>query len=139
MDVMRARSTVPSLSAQLPARASFRNGGRDLFTVEGATQIWIDANHAVLLTMALHELATNACKYGALSNDVGRVRLQWNILQDRPFLRLHWSEIGGPAIEKQPSRVGFGSFLIERVLKVEGAGAQRLRTFSMPGPSVTQR
>ena len=104
--------------------APFRNGGRDRFAVEGARDIWLDANHAVLLTMALHELATNACKYGALSNDVGRVRLQWNVLQDRPFLRLHWSESGGPAIEKQPSRVGFGSFLIERVLKVEGAGAQ---------------
>jgi len=74
--------------------------------------------------MALHELATNACKYGALSNDVGTVRLEWNALQNSRRLRLHWSESGGPTIEKQPSRVGFGSFMIERVLKAEGADAQ---------------
>jgi PAS domain S-box-containing protein len=72
---------------------------------------------ALALAMALQELATNAVKYGALSNETGRVEIAWTI--DRggggPHLRLRWSEIGGPPV-KPPIRRGFGSRLIERSL-----------------------
>jgi PAS domain S-box-containing protein len=66
---------------------------------------------ALALAMGLHELATNAVKYGALSAETGTVRVQWIIAGQR--LRLTWSESGGPPVAP-PSRHGFGTQLIER-------------------------
>jgi two-component sensor histidine kinase len=70
---------------------------------------------AVVLSMIVHEIATNAAKYGALSNDSGRVTLEWEIIPDtpRPRLRLIWTEVGGPPVT-EPVQRGFGSRLIER-------------------------
>jgi two-component sensor histidine kinase len=70
---------------------------------------------AVVLSMIVHEIATNAAKYGALSNDTGTVRLDWEILAEtaRPKLRLIWTEAGGPPVTT-PVKPGFGSRLIER-------------------------
>jgi two-component sensor histidine kinase len=67
---------------------------------------------AVVLSMIVHEIATNAAKYGALSNDTGTVRLDWEILADNT-LRLVWAEAGGPHVVA-PVQRGFGSRLIER-------------------------
>ena len=70
---------------------------------------------AVVLAMILHEIATNAAKYGALSNDTGTVTLDWEILEesDGRKLRLIWTEAGGPHVTA-PVQRGFGSRLIER-------------------------
>ncbi|MCP3406574.1 sensor histidine kinase [Bradyrhizobium sp. CCGB01] len=70
---------------------------------------------AVVLSMIVHEIATNAAKYGALSNEAGRVTLEWEVIADtpKPRLRLIWSEIGGPPVTA-PVQRGFGSRLIER-------------------------
>jgi two-component sensor histidine kinase len=70
---------------------------------------------AVVLAMILHEIATNAAKYGALSNDTGTVALDWEILEesDGRKLRLIWTEAGGPPVTA-PVQRGFGSRLIER-------------------------
>jgi two-component sensor histidine kinase len=70
---------------------------------------------AVVLSMIVHEIATNAAKYGALSNDVGTIRLDWQILAEttKPKLRLIWAEAGGPHVTA-PVKRGFGSRLIER-------------------------
>jgi two-component sensor histidine kinase len=70
---------------------------------------------ALAVTLTLHELATNAAKYGALSNDRGRVEIAWRILRSRGGERftLVWSEHDGPRVEP-PVRKGFGSRLIER-------------------------
>ncbi|WP_329609843.1 PAS domain-containing protein [Paracoccus benzoatiresistens] len=82
----------------------------------------MEIRHAVssTLTLALHELATNAVKYGALSGDDGRVRVEWS-LQEEDFV-LTWDEIGGPPVTP-PTRTGFGSRMIEKVLSatVEGS------------------
>lgn len=64
---------------------------------------------AQTLALALHELATNATKYGALSSDKGRLRLSWNV--DDGHLILRWSETGGPAVT-EPKIHGFGSRII---------------------------
>jgi PAS domain S-box-containing protein len=102
------------------ALAPFREKAYERFVVEGPKDLWVSSNHASLLTIALHELATNATKYGALSNKVGQVRLAWELVpQDQTNrLRLRWTESGGPPV-KPPSRSGFGSFVINRVLKAE--------------------
>ena len=67
----------------------------------------------VTLTLALHELATNAAKYGALSNDEGIVEICWAV--DDGNLTLIWTERGGPPVEK-PAHTGFGTRLLERAV-----------------------
>jgi PAS domain S-box-containing protein len=71
---------------------------------------------ALSLALALHELATNAVKYGALANDKGRIAVGWKVTKDR--LALRWKEQGGPAV-KPPQRKGFGTRLMERGLDGE--------------------
>ncbi len=70
---------------------------------------------AVILSMIVHEITTNAAKYGALSNDTGKVRLDWEVITEHttPKLRLIWTEFGGPPVTA-PVQRGFGSRLIER-------------------------
>jgi two-component sensor histidine kinase len=70
---------------------------------------------AVVLSMIVHEIATNAAKYGALSNDTGTVAVDWEVIEQdaRPKLRLIWAEAGGPPVVA-PVQRGFGSRLIER-------------------------
>jgi two-component sensor histidine kinase len=73
--------------------------------------------------MALHELATNAVKYGALSTPQGQVRIAWTVIPAgvHPRLVLTWTESGGPPVSP-PTRRGFGSRLIERGLAAELSG-----------------
>ncbi|MCJ2125614.1 sensor histidine kinase [Methylobacterium sp. J-077] len=95
----------------------------DRFRSEGPT-VHLTSRVALAFAMALHELATNAVKYGALSMDDGSVLLTWNILDgvgsDR--LRFRWQESGGPLVVP-PTRTGFGSRMIERALAIEIGGA----------------
>ncbi|MFP5076631.1 PAS domain-containing protein [Rhizobium sp. YIM 134829] len=86
------------------------------------------ANGALAFALALHELATNASKYGALSCESGHVSLSWSITENGPEARrLHlvWQEIGGPKVSP-PSRRGFGSTMIERSLQAYFEGETRL-------------
>ncbi len=82
---------------------------------------------AVAVAMAAHELATNAAKYGALSDAAGWVEIAWGLNQPdgSPGMWLTWSEHGGPPVDV-PSRRGFGSRLIERGLAGELDGTARL-------------
>ncbi|MCW2392084.1 PAS domain S-box-containing protein [Sphingobium sp. B1D7B] len=72
------------------------------------------------LSMVLHELVTNALKYGALSTAEGQVALNWTLEDEQ--LHLEWVERGGPPVSP-PSRTGFGSMLIERSLRSEGGAS----------------
>ena len=92
--------------------------GRGQFSLAGA-DIIIGAKQALSLALAVHELATNAIKYGALTSDHGRVEISWaeSLEANTPTFRFQWQETGGPAVEK-PSKRGFGSQLIERVLDI---------------------
>jgi len=65
--------------------------------------------------LAVHELATNAAKYGALSNGVGTVRIAWNVDQPTAVLTFRWEESGGPPVAA-PARKGFGSAVLEQVM-----------------------
>jgi two-component sensor histidine kinase len=64
--------------------------------------------------LLLHELATNAAKYGALAGDEGIVSIEWNVVEDR--FSVTWTESGGPDIEAEPLHGGFGSALIKDVI-----------------------
>jgi two-component sensor histidine kinase/integral membrane sensor domain MASE1 len=93
------------------------------FTVEGPG-VRLKAAHALGLAMALHELGSNAVKYGALSGDGGRVGIAWT-LEASGLLRFVWQEEGGPAVAP-PLRRGFGSRLIQEGLARELNGEVRM-------------
>jgi two-component sensor histidine kinase len=78
---------------------------------------------AQALSMALHELATNATKHGALSVIGGRVRLSWFVDGAAGLLRLRWSEHDGPPIQAPPERRGFGSRVIEATIRNQLGGS----------------
>ena len=85
------------------------------FDVDGP-DIRLLPKSALAVAMAVHELATNAAKYGALSSGSGRISVQWTIAErDEQHLRIVWTETGGPKVAA-PSSKGFGSRLIERGL-----------------------
>ncbi|MFN3943685.1 MAG: HWE histidine kinase domain-containing protein [Allosphingosinicella sp.] len=94
-------------------------GERARFEVAG-DPIWLAPRAALALSLALHELGTNAAKYGALSAEGGRVSIRWSTGEGR--LRLVWKESGGPPVVA-PARRGFGSRLIERGLQSDLGGA----------------
>lgn len=77
------------------------------------------------VAMAVHELATNALKYGALSLSGGRLRVSWNVgrmSNGVPLLRLRWAETGGPQVSGAPHRQGFGSRVLEGTLRQQLGG-----------------
>jgi two-component sensor histidine kinase/PAS domain-containing protein len=94
----------------------YRTPGADRLHAAGP-DVRLPPRMALALAMALQELATNAVKYGALSNDRGTVRITWSVRNGAvpPRLALRWSEREGPRVEP-PQRRGFGSRLIERSL-----------------------
>ena len=96
--------------------AAFSAGAERRVHVQGP-EVTLDTSLAVPLGLALHELATNATKYGSLSIPGGSVELSWTVGQANgaESLSLIWRETGGPRV-KAPSRRGFGTSLIERGL-----------------------
>lgn len=102
------------LVEQMARSHNFGNSPR--FELEGP-RVRLSPQHALSLAMALHELATNAVKYGALGDRGGGVRIQWQVdgSPEKRMLHLHWIEHGGPEV-RPPARKGFGTRLIERSL-----------------------
>jgi two-component sensor histidine kinase len=78
---------------------------------------------AQTLGLVLHELATNAGKYGSLSAREGRIKVEWR-LEDETLV-LSWQESGGPPVAA-PSRKGFGSVVVERMVRQSLEGEVRL-------------
>jgi two-component system CheB/CheR fusion protein len=87
----------------------------------------LSPKRALALSMAIHELATNASKYGALSSPQGEVTVRWHSdnEQGSPWLRLLWTETGGPPVNP-PTRRGFGTRLITDGLAFELGGEATL-------------
>jgi light-regulated signal transduction histidine kinase (bacteriophytochrome)/ActR/RegA family two-component response regulator len=84
--------------------------------------ILLTPKSALSLSLAIHELATNAAKYGSLTLPGGHVTVEWRHQEDGDDgVELSWTETGGPRVE-QPKRRGFGSTLIERALAMETGG-----------------
>ena len=96
-------------------------GGR--VDIEGP-EILLKPDIAQVISMVFHELATNASKYGALSNAIGRIQITWGFVGDeQKRLFLQWQETAGPAV-MAPIRKGFGSVVLERmILQIAEASA----------------
>ncbi len=107
------------------ALAPFGGSAEPQFQTSGPA-IRVQPRVAVAIAMALHELATNAAIYGALSTSSGKVALHWQITPDaEPCLHMVWSEQGGPRVDTQAPR-GFGTRLIERGLSQDLGGTVTL-------------
>lgn len=113
IDVTGSVELGPLLSSILAPHANDERlrleGPRILLARDGATAF----------ALAINELATNATKYGALSNDKGCVDVRWSVNGDdagKPVFRLTWAEEGGPLVTS-PSRAGFGTRTVEQSLK----------------------
>jgi len=92
---------------------------RNRITVVGP-RVLLTPTAAHYLGLAIHELTTNALKYGALSNDAGHISVIWSTpsnIQGSPSFKLTWSETGGPRISAPPDKAstGFGSKILERL------------------------
>jgi two-component sensor histidine kinase len=111
----------PLLDVINTALAPYR-AGEDRFAVSGPPLV-VKSRQALALSLAIHELATNALKYGALTMASGRVSVTWTV-EDHdgaPTFVFTWQELGGPPASK-PSGAGFGSRLISRVLQDDFSG-----------------
>ncbi|MBM1169966.1 PAS domain S-box protein [Microvirga arabica] len=108
------------------AVAAYRHEGENRVQVSGP-DVRLSPQMALALAMALHELATNAVKYGALSNETGEIRITWAVspVANGSHLHLAWTESGGPPVPV-PTHRGFGTRLIERSLAQELQGRVQL-------------
>lgn len=97
--------------------------GGERFVLDGVN-LDLSAKQGLSMALAIHELATNATKYGALTVSTGRVHIKWSIEHSEgrdPEFHFRWTESGGPAVI-EPTRTGFGSRLITRVLAADFDG-----------------
>jgi two-component system, chemotaxis family, CheB/CheR fusion protein len=107
--------------------APYRAAGGENVVIDGNADVVLTPKATQTLAMALHELSTNAGKYGALSTPAGKVDVSWSVANSRkePRLSIEWIETGGPPV-KPPTRRGFGTQLIERIVNYDlGANVQR--------------
>jgi two-component sensor histidine kinase len=91
-------------------------GSEDRVDIAGPN-VLISPNDALTLGLAVHELATNAARYGALSTDKGRIKVRWHITEDK-WVEVDWQEEGGPPVTA-PERMGLGLNLVQRALAHE--------------------
>lgn len=92
-------------------------------------EIEVETAAAEAIGLALHELATNSVKYGALSETEGRIDVRWTLASNgagAPNVSLEWIETGGPPITQPPTRKGFGSQMIERLVASAVSGRATL-------------
>jgi two-component sensor histidine kinase len=94
--------------------APYRGEDKARTRIEGP-DVLLAPNTAQAIAMTLHELATNAAKYGSLSVPKGHLEVTWSRAADGPLI-LRWTESGGPPTKK-PTREGFGTHVIERMIR----------------------
>jgi len=100
--------------------------GGTAVVIEPSQPVPLETNRTMSLSLILHELATNAVKYGALSTDTGTIHVRWAIEEaSAKHLRLTWRESGGPSVAP-PATTGFGTRLIEFAVRCELGGRVEL-------------
>ena len=126
--LLTRQSWVGADIADVVAEGLIAHGGQhaDCFLITGP-YAWLDAQAALAVAMAFHELGTNAIKYGALSVPGGRVIISWELgnVGDVPVLDLCWREEGGPPVT-EPRHKGFGSRLIQQAFAKGAPNAARV-------------
>ncbi|WP_052761820.1 sensor histidine kinase [Aurantiacibacter luteus] len=100
----------------------YQDGAGERVTITG-DDIAIDDRGATPMALVIHELATNAAKYGSLSRDEGRVTIVTRL--DEGTVRVDWQESGGPRVEGEPGHVGFGTQLADLSINRQLGGELR--------------
>jgi light-regulated signal transduction histidine kinase (bacteriophytochrome)/CheY-like chemotaxis protein len=113
-----------SLRDLLEAELKPYGDGDRKITLQGP-DVWLDSRAFSVMALVLHEMSTNAAKYGALSIGDGRVDTRWSLDPEGDCM-LNWREQGGPAVVA-PARAGFGTVLIERSIPYELGGESRVQ------------
>jgi two-component sensor histidine kinase len=104
--------------------AAFLDGGSGPRAELRGPPVALPPGAAQPLSMAIHELATNAVKYGALSAPAGRLSISWRVDGvTGDVLRLRWAETGGPPLDGPPAKRGFGSRVLDGTLRGQLGGA----------------
>jgi two-component sensor histidine kinase len=98
-------------------------GERDGFVRINGPAVLLETNTAQMIAISLHELATNAAKYGSLSAASGRLEIVWSCTADGR-LNLRWTELGGPAVVP-PTHCGFGTRILEKIIGGQLGGQVR--------------
>jgi two-component sensor histidine kinase len=121
--VLAEGEMAPFLRAQPQVAVAASGGGSAAAPVAlSGPPVRLGPAAAQAISMALHELATNATKYGALSLPGGTVRLDWEVDGTEGALRLRWAEQGGPPVSAPPTRRGFGSRVVEATVRDQLGG-----------------
>ena len=121
-DILHAQSGKVALIGDI-LRESLEGSGAasNRLTVAGP-ELCVDSSTAIMLSLAVHELCTNALKYGALSKAGGRVAIAWSAADDDPSrFDLSWQESGGPPVHPPKSK-GFGTRILKRGMEMETGG-----------------
>ena len=118
---------IPLIADLVRAQLAFINQqDAPSITMEGP-ELRLSINQSEYLSLAIHELATNAVKYGALSVKEGKVHIRWAVDATRQSFQIYWQERNGPVVA-QPQRKGFGLVILETVVPAAFGGTAVLST-----------
>jgi two-component sensor histidine kinase len=131
-DILHAQSGSAALLSDIVDEALAGCGLTGERAVRAGPALCIDSSSAIMISLAVHELCTNAFKYGALSSNDGTVEIRWQInADDESRFDLEWRETGGPP-PRQPERQGFGMRILKRGMELESGGQAEV-TYEAPG------
>ncbi|MDM9644857.1 HWE histidine kinase domain-containing protein [Rhizobium sp. S163] len=125
--ILSKEGSASPIRGVLEAALRAHSSSADRISLEGPDLV-LPADLTMPLSLVIHELATNATKYGSLISEGGTVSIRWT---SGSRVHLEWIELGGPAVAV-PTRKGFGSVLIERAFPV-GAKAKIRKEFAESG------
>lgn len=121
-DILHAQSGKSALIGDIVRESLEGCGASSERLAVAGPEICVDSSTAIMLSLAVHELCTNALKYGALSGSRGRVAIDWSIGDDDPSrFDFCWQESGGPPVEP-PKSEGFGTRILKRGMQMETQG-----------------
>ena len=121
-DILHAQSGSAALFSDIVREAMTGCGVGDERASLNGPDLCIDSSTSIMVSLAVHELCTNAFKYGALSTDGGTVEISWRLdPKDEQRFDFEWVENGGPPVEA-PKRTGFGMRILERGIQLETGG-----------------
>jgi PAS domain S-box-containing protein len=121
-DILHAQSGNSALLSDIVREAMTGCGVGDERASLAGPDLCIDSSTSIMVSLAVHELCTNAFKYGALSSQDGRVDIAWRLdPADESRFEFEWVERGGPPVEA-PNRTGFGMRILKRGLELETGG-----------------
>ncbi len=121
-DILHAHSGTAVLLGDIVGEAIAGCGVGGDCAARTGPDLCIDSSMAIMVSLAVHELCTNAFKYGALSTADGRVEISWRLdTDDQSRFDFEWVERGGPPVEA-PDRQGFGMRILKRGMELESGG-----------------